>query len=166
MTATAAQPAIESEVAFPSEDFFAALRDRMNARPEHYQSLGWCDIRLLCVMVADDGLDDDEFYGMAFDTFDCVEARRVLAGGAEAAARDFDADCVLEAYYGTWRDMIESIMINGKAGLEQTLNYLSLPDIPIRAWGPDQERLDKFFRYNQTLQDFFDDASTLEITLR
>lgn len=151
------------EVRFPSLAFFERLGDLMNEQTQKYDHLGWCDIRLLCAMVADEPLASDEYYGLAFDTFECVAVERVTAASPSEAMERFDADCVLEAYYSTWREMVETIAANGGADLTHTLNYLTLPDIPMRAWGPDQERADKFFRYNQTLQEFFNDACRLRV---
>ena len=154
------------DVPFPSLAFFEGLRDLMNTQPAKYDQLGWCDIRVLCAVVADDPLAEDEYYGLEFDTFECVSAERIVAASPGEAMALFDADCVLEAYYSTWREMVEAIAANGAADLTHTLNYLTLPDVPMRAWGPDQERADKFFRYNQTLQEFFNDASQLHVVPR
>lgn len=154
------------KISFPTLEFFEALQGLMNSQPAKYDQLGWCDIRLLCAIVADDPLAEDEYYGLVFDTFECTSAERIDAQTPEEAMIDFDADCILEAYYSTWRDMVESIRANGGADLTHTLNYLTLPDVPMRAWGPDQERADKFFRYNQTLQEFFNDAARLPVAAR
>ena len=40
--------------------------------------------------------------------------------------------------------------------------YLTLPDVPLRVSGPDQLETDAFYRYNQTLQRFFDGAAWVE----
>ncbi len=154
------------EVAFPSLAFFDRLRQLMNTQPAKYGQLGWCDIRVLCAVMADDPLPEDEYYGLVFDTFECTDVERVVAGSPAEAMVAFDADCVLEAYYSTWKEMVDVIASNGAADLTHTLNYLTLPDVPMRAWGPDQERADKFFRYNQTLQEFFNDASVLHVISR
>jgi hypothetical protein len=36
-----------------------------------------------------------------------------------------------------------------------TLNYLTPPNTPMRAWSEDPVRRDLFFRFNQSLQEFF-----------
>ena len=46
-----------------------------------------------------------------------------------------------------------------RADLEHTLNYLTLPDVPLRVSGPDQLEIDAFYRYNETIQRFFNGAA-------
>lgn len=166
MSVVTNSPVEKQAVPFPSLDFFERLGELMNRQPAKYEQLGWCDIRILCAVVADDPLNEDEYYGLEFDTFDCAAVEKVAAANPAEAMAAFDADCVLEAYYSTWREMLEAIRANGSADLTHTLNYLTLPDVPMRAWGPDQERADKFFRFNQTLQEFFNDASQLHFASR
>jgi hypothetical protein len=69
---------------------------------------------------------------------------------------------VIEGPLEAWREMIESIRHHGAADLEHTLNYLTLPDVPLRVSGPDQLETDAFCRYNHTLQRFFDGAAGFE----
>ena len=63
-----------------------------------------------------------------------------------------------------WR--IEDIRQNDGAGLEYTLNTLDLKlpnGLAINALG-DGYRMDKFFRFNQSLQRFFDLSARIETT--
>ena len=55
--------------------------------------------------------------------------------------------------------MSENIRANRGPDLEHTLNYLTFPDDPMRVAGPDQLQVDAFFRYNQSLQRFFNGAA-------
>jgi hypothetical protein len=67
---------------------------------------------------------------------------------------------VLEASLSTWREMIENIRAHGGTpDLQHTLNYLTLPDVPMVVSGPDQLEVDTFYRYNETLQRFFNAAA-------
>jgi hypothetical protein len=58
--------------------------------------------------------------------------------------------------------MLENIRRNGHADLTHTLNYLTLPDWPFRLVpvdeGEGQLDVDRFYRYNETLQEFFDET--------
>ena len=73
---------------------------------------------------------------------------------------------ILEGDYAAWKEMVENIHQNGHADLTHTLNYLTLPDWPLRLVpvdeGEGQLDVDRFYRYNQTLQEFFDEAAALE----
>ena len=50
---------------------------------------------------------------------------------------------------------------NGRADLQHTLNYLTFPDDPMRVTGSDQLETDAFYRYNESLQRFFDGAASV-----
>jgi hypothetical protein len=62
--------------------------------------------------------------------------------------------------------MIENIRAHGRADLTHTLNYLTLPDWPLRIVPLDhaagQLDADRFYRYIESLQAFFDEAGRLE----
>jgi hypothetical protein len=87
-----------------------------------------------------------------------VKSVRQIERIEEAPASHF----VIEGPLAVWREMIENIHRHRAADLEHTLNYLTLPDDPLRVGGPDQLETDAFYRYNQTLQRFFDAAARLE----
>jgi hypothetical protein len=42
------------------------------------------------------------------------------------------------------------------------LNKLSLPGVPMRLWSQDPLARDLFFRYNQSLQEFWNACSAIE----
>ena len=69
---------------------------------------------------------------------------------------------VIEAPPAAWREMIENIRAHDGPGLEHTLNYLTVPDDPMEVTGPDQLQIDAFYRYNQSLQRFFNAAAGIE----
>ena len=50
---------------------------------------------------------------------------------------------------------------SGPSDLEHTLNYLTFPDDPMLVSGPDQLQIDVFYRYNESLQRFFNGASSI-----
>ncbi len=86
-----------------------------------------------------------------------VESVRELQKIEDARPEHF----VVEAPLNVWREMIDNITSRGEPDLEHTLNYLSFPDDPMVVDGPDQLMVDAFFRYNQSLQLFFNGAATL-----
>ena len=95
---------------------------------------------------------------VTFEGFECSQAQ-------DAQERDLAAaDFILEMEPSTWREMIENIKSNGHADLHHTLNTLDLDregGISHSIHG-DQYREDLFFRYNQTLQYFFDASARVE----
>lgn len=135
---------------FPSTRWFAALAARMAQDEATFRELGAID----CTMVVRvDGGRRDELYEIVFEGFGVRSVRR-LDRLEDAAPGHF----VLEAPLETWREMIENIRANGGPDLAHTLNYLTLPDDPMRVTGPDQLEVDAFYRYNQSLQRFFNGA--------
>ena len=134
-------------IAFPSLEWFEALREMVNDDPG-YRQFGTVDAQM-GVKVA------DRVYIVAFDAFQCNSVR---------AGTEYDlinVDFFLEMTPDAWRTMLDDIKANGGAGPGQTLVSLDmLHEISNNATG-DQLRADMFFRYNQSLQHFFDLSANL-----
>ena len=88
----------------------------------------------------------------------CRDVRAI--GEAETREVDF----VVELQPETWEAMLTDIRTHGHASGDFTLNTLDLSgDEPIhRNVAGDGYRADKFFRYNPSLQRFFDNAARLD----
>ena len=141
---------MNSGTPFPSERWFAELGGRMAANESAYRELGPVD----CTMVAKvDSPRGCELYEIAFESFGVRSIRR-LHSLDDAPPAHF----VLEAPVMVWREMIENIRENEGPDLEHTLNYLTFPDDPMVVTGPDQLEVDAFYRYNESLQRFFNGA--------
>ena len=101
---------------------------------------------------------DERQFRIVFDVFEIGDIREIGFDDLR------DLDFYLEMPPETWQAMLESIKENGSAGLDYTLNTLDLklPDgLAINAMG-DGYRMDKFFRFNQSLQRFFDVSARIE----
>jgi hypothetical protein len=145
---------------FPSVGWFRALADRMAAQPEKYRRLGAMDLTLVPRITFPDG--HAELYSLAFEGHRCRAVERVES----TAAVDGRHPVVLEGEYAAWREMLENIRHHGHADLTHTLNYLTLPDWPLRLHpvddGEGQLDVDRFYRYNETLQEFFDETARID----
>ena len=139
---------------FPSEAFFVALKERAERDPDRYRRLGTVDIVLVARI---DFEGRSELYELSFSGYRCTGIRR-LAALREAAP----GAVILEGSAATWREMIESIRRNGKADLAHTLNTLTIADEPMRVTAENQLDVDRFYRYQETLQEFFDEAAAFE----
>ncbi len=135
---------------FPSVEFFEELRERVNRDQDLFRRLGTIDMTLVVKIDYDDRSD---CYEIAFAGYRCTRVRR-LAQVADAAA----GSIVLSGPYSAWREMIDNIIANGHADLEHTLNTLTLMDTPMRLDADNQLDADLFYRYQQNLQEFFDQA--------
>ena len=138
---------------FPSCQWFDALAGRMETDSASYRELGSID----CAMVVKvDRPTGEELYEIVFESFGVKSVRRV-ASLDEATPQHF----VLDAPLSVWHEMIENIRDNGAPDLEHMLNYLTFPDDPMEVSGPDQLEIDAFYRYNESLQRFFNGAEAI-----
>jgi hypothetical protein len=145
---------------FPSVGWFRRLADRMEAQPEKYRKLGAVDLTLIPRIVFPSGRS--EVYRLTFAGHRCPEVER-LDGGARMPGPH---PVIIEGEYPAWKEMVENIRRHGHADLTHTLNYLTLPDWPLRLIpadeGEGQLDVDRFYRYNETLQEFFEEAAAVD----
>ncbi|MEZ5553497.1 MAG: hypothetical protein R3E82_21635 [Pseudomonadales bacterium] len=144
---------MNQSVMFPSEQWFRELARQMQTEKykDQYRGLGAID----CTMVVQ--VDDPQGPDLIEVQFKSYEVRsiRQLNSLDEADPEHFR----IEGPYEAWQEMIENIMENGEPDLEHTLNFLTFPDDPMVVDGPDQLQTDTFYRYNQSLQLFFNGAA-------
>ena len=140
----------DEAIAFPSLAWFEALRSLVN-EDAGYRQYGTVD--------ADMGVKvGDEVFVVTFEAFQCKAVR---------AGNEYDlinVDFFIEMEPAAWRGMLENIRDNNGAEAGQTLVSLDMiHEISNNATG-DQLRADMFFRYNQSLQHFFDLSANLQTT--
>jgi len=132
--------------AFPSVGWFDEVRGVFNAN-EAYRGAGGGH----CNCVAGFKIGERVFV-VTFEGVECSDAVETDGSALE------DVDFYLEMSADDWREMVANIADNGSADLHHTLNTLDLDraDGLATSRHGDQVREDLFFRYNQTLQFFFD----------
>jgi hypothetical protein len=133
---------------FPSVEWFDAVRTLVN-NDDAFRRLGTVDARV-GVKVGDKLLE------ITFEAFECVDVREI----PETELRD--VDFWLEQSPDQWREMLENIKQHGSADLQHTLNTidLTIPEGFARSY--DGYRRDAFYRFNQSLQHFFDSSSKID----
>lgn len=136
--------------AFPSLEWFEAVKDLVN-QDETFRRLGTIDARV-GVKVG------ERICEITFEAFECAGVREIGPEGLR------DCDFWLEQEPEAWEEMILNIQRNGGADLTHTLNTIDLtrPDGFARSY--DGYRRDAFYRFNQSLQHFFDSSARLETT--
>ena len=136
--------------AFPSLEWFEAVRGLVN-QDEAFRRLGTVDARV-GVKVG------DKTHELTFEAFECTGVREIDPDGLR------DCDFWLEQEPEAWKEMVANIQQNGSADLSHTLNTIDLtrPDGFARSF--DGYRRDAFYRFNQSLQHFFDSSARLETT--
>jgi hypothetical protein len=157
------KPSKEKKVPFPSEAWFRELQEAMDANLDKYRKLGTIEITLFVKINFDESRS--ETYKLVFDIYRCTEVKQVeapeLGAGRNAA--------VIEGDYDTWKEMVSDIRAHGGASLSQTLNALTLPDVPLLVWSKGDEAqldVDRFFRFNESLQQFFDESAEFATEFR
>lgn len=145
MTTTSTQPAVDSR------EFFEQLGARMDAEPERYGALGFCDIDLGVVIHRPGG--DDFSVLLRF-----ADYRRPAVEPFGAAA-EAEASCWLEGDLEVFSDMVADIRAHGHATARHTLSSLVVLGDRLRLHGRDPMGVDRFFRYAETIQTFFDGAA-------
>ncbi len=95
-------------------------------------------------------------YQLTFEAFECAGIREISENNLR------DVDFWLEQPYENWKDMLQNIREKGAADLDHTLNTidLNLPDGFARSY--DGYRRDAFYRFNQSLQDFFNASAKID----
>ncbi len=130
-------------IEFPSAPWFRALAEAASADEPRYRRLGFMEITL-GVKVGDQG------YRITFEDFGCSEVE------------DWDGsapvDCVVSADPDNWRELIAHIQERGSADPQHTLNSLVLAGDRFALTGDEQLGIDRFYRFNASLQAYIEEA--------
>lgn len=149
----------ERTAPFPSLHWFEEVAARVNAHRSRFEHLGYAD----CVaeFSVPDAPGGPFVVQVTFEEFSVTDVR------CPSASESHRADFRVEGPLAAWRAMIESIARNhGRPDLEQTLNYLTHMGVPLQLLSTDPVRRDLYFRYAQTLQEFFNESAALDTRFR
>ena len=135
---------------FPSKAWFEAVGERVDEDREHFRTLGYFDARV-GVSIDANG-HGRRGYVLDFVNYGVRDVREVAD---PLAAADF----VIEGDAAAWTEMIRNIQKHNGADLAHTLNRLTMAGVPLRVAARDQLDIDVFYRFNQSLQAFFDEAA-------
>lgn len=137
-------------VSFPSVEWFEALGERVAADKEMFRHLGYFD--------ADVGIKIDangagtRGFVVRFEDYGVRSVRPI-------AEPEAIADFTIEGSLDAWTEMVRNIVEHGEPDLDHTLNRLTMAGVPLRVVAGDQLKTDLFYRYNQTIQEFFNEAA-------
>jgi len=140
---------------FPAPAWFEALGHLMEAEHEVFRRLGFAEVRF-CVRVLDDTNGADEA-----TTGVSIEGYRVAGASTGKELLTFDPDFVIAGRRAVWQRLLDEINRDGRPQPRHTLNSLVLVGDELWLESSDQLREDKFYRYNQTLQEMFNLAAKL-----
>ncbi len=146
-------------VAFPSRAWFERLAALMNANRARQEQLGYVDCIAQFTVLDGAAGGGPLAYRVSFEEFEAL-------GVEEAATCELgSADFALEGTLATWREMIENIAAgHGRPDLEHSLNRLSHMGTPLRLVYESPIRMDCYFRFNQSLQEFMNASAEFTST--
>lgn len=136
--------------------FFDALAAEMNDHPERFRLYGEAYMDAVIVMSRPDG---DFNVRLTFDELRCDGVNEISS--EELALCDYR----LEGPLAAWQTMFDDISDNGRATGLNTINSMVMLSDEVTLRGADPMGLDRFSRFNQTLQEFLEGAAHLTRTL-
>lgn len=155
---------------FPDPQWFFALGGLMAARGELFHRIGYVETHFVVRVLPDEdggaqGQDTkqkteqraEQNTGVAMQGYALTDAAALAPG--EVAS--FDPDFAICARRAVWRRMLDEIARNGRPELRHTLSSLALIGDELWLESADQLREDKFYRFNQSLQELFNLAAQL-----
>jgi len=141
-------------VKFPSTEFFNALKEQMAAEQARFMRLGFIDTTF-GMSIAHNGASHN--FVLAFEVFELKDVH-------EAAQLDLaQLDFAIEGDLAIWREMIENIKRHGEADTAHDLNTLAHFGEALKISYADPEGHDKLYRFMESIQEFFDLSSRLEV---
>jgi hypothetical protein len=142
-------------VSFPSTDYFEALKARMTEQDEKFRRLGYIDTTF-GVIVGQNGRARN--FILEFEVFDLKNVREVPSIDLK------QVDFVLEGDSPVWREMIENIKRYGQADALHDINTLAHFGERLKIRYDDPDGHDKLYRFMESIQEFFDLSSKLEVS--
>lgn len=139
---------VESDL-FPSVGYFRSLASSARGDLDRYRRLGATDISL-GLLVGGEG------FRLVFEDYECTDV------ASWDASETTSVDCWIEASLEDWLELMDHIRSRKKADSSHTLNSLVLADERFHLAGTTQLGMDMFYRYNATLQSFFEEAGKIE----
>ncbi len=133
-----------------SVETFRALAAVMAVRQAEFAALGFCDLDLEVVVESDPAFA----VLLRFRDYGC-EVVEVAADELPAA------DCRLEGGAEVWEEIRDDVVAHGGATGRRTLSSLVLVGGRLRLRSDDTMGADRFFRYAETMQRFFDGLAAL-----
>jgi hypothetical protein len=135
--------------AFPAPQWFLTLGRLMEVEGELFRRIGYAEVSFGIRVLSEDGARTDALTGVEINGFEMTRAVTL------DDAAGFDPDFVICARRSIWQRMLDEIKREGRPEPRHTLSSLALIGEELWLESADQLREDKFYRFNQTLQELF-----------
>jgi hypothetical protein len=142
-------------ISFPSTEYFEALKAQMAANEEKFRRLGFIDTTF-GVTVGLNGKSRN--FVLEFEVFDLKKISEVPAIDLK------QVDFQIEGDAQVWREMIENIRRHGEADAAHDINTLAHFGERLKIAYDDPDGHDKLYRFMESIQEFFDLSSKLEVS--
>jgi hypothetical protein len=142
-------------VKFPSTEYFETLKARMAAERERFRRLGFIDTAF-AIRVSDNGRSRN--FILEFEVFELQNVREVDSIDLK------HVDFAIEGDARVWREMIENIKRHGEADSDHDINTLTHFGEQLKVSYDDPDGHDKLYRFMQSIQEFFDLSSGVEVS--
>jgi len=139
-------------VMFPSVEWFEALGERVAKDKKEFRRLGYFDANVGIKIDANGA--GSRSYVISFEDYGVKDVR---ASDELGKGTDFTIEGSLDA----WSDMVRNIREHGEPDLDHTLNRLTMAGVPLKVVAEDQLKADIFYRFNQSIQAFFNEAAAV-----
>ena len=139
-------------VMFPSVEWFEALGERVAKDKKEFRRLGYFDANV-GIKIDGNGAGS-KGYVISFEDYG---VKGVRASDDPGKGADFTIEGSLDA----WSDMVRNIREHGEPDLDHTLNRLTMAGVPLNVVAEDQLKTDVFYRFNQSIQAFFNEAASV-----
>jgi len=140
---------------FPSTEFFEALKLKMDAAEDKFRRLGFIDTTF-GVSVANNGTSRN--FVLEFEVYQLKSVREVPQIDLK------QVDFVIEGDGKVWRGMIENIRRHGEADTRHDINTLTHFGEQLKVVYDDPDGHDKLYRFMESIQEFFDLSSQVEVS--
>src|SRR5262245_40588063 len=145
-------------VVFPSVAFLHALQSAMQQEAARFRRLGFIDTTFGTHITTPAGQHWRSL--LTFEVFDCRDV-------AEVQEFDLTAiDFVITGDVAAWTEMLQNIRQHEAADVTHSLNTLTHFGERMTIKYDDPDNRDKFFRFQESIQEFFDLAHRLELDFR
>jgi len=142
-------------VEFPSLAFFQTLQTLMRQEEARFRRLGFIDTTFGVHITS---VNSQQWrYLLAFEVFDCREVTEV--GDFDLSAIDF----VIQGDLTAWVEMLKNIHQHQGADVTHSLNTLTHFGERLQILYDDPDNRDKFFRFQESIQEFFDLARMFDL---
>ncbi len=127
----------------------------MESEGERFRRIGYAEARFVVKVLPDEEGAPARSIGLVFDGYRLAEVCELDDPWS------IDPDFIVNAKRSVWLKLLGEIEAEGHPALRSTLNSLALMGEQVWLESRDQLREDKFYRYNQTIQEFFNLAHLL-----